>query len=84
MKDIKKLLTYYQVWIHNMKPDMNVESAVERIEKLCRNGRMKLYLDGCIAEERRQRAGIITELTRHDDDYDDNVVSESLHQYPED
>ncbi|KAI8912099.1 replication fork protection component Swi3-domain-containing protein [Powellomyces hirtus] len=53
--DLQKLMTYYQIWGHGLFPKLKFESFVEKTESVCRQKRMKIFLDAVLAEERRRR-----------------------------
>lgn len=56
----------YQLWLHGIDSTISFDTAVQKVEKLTRERRAKIYLDELMREERRIKMGLDIELTRED------------------
>ncbi|KNC97301.1 uncharacterized protein SPPG_07230 [Spizellomyces punctatus DAOM BR117] len=57
-ENLRKLIAFYQIWAHNLFPKLKFASFIERTEKVCRERRMKIFLEAVLQEERRRKTGI--------------------------
>ena len=46
IEDLKKLLSYYQLWAHKMFPKTQFSDTIEKVEKICHQRRMEAALKG--------------------------------------
>ncbi|TIC20606.1 Swi3-domain-containing protein [Wallemia mellicola] len=46
IEDLKKLLSYYQLWAHKMFPKTQFSDTIEKVEKMCHQRRMEAALKG--------------------------------------
>ncbi|KAI8816209.1 replication fork protection component Swi3-domain-containing protein [Fimicolochytrium jonesii] len=51
--NLQKLMTYYQIWAHGLFPKLQFEAFINKAETVCRERRMRIFLDAALAEERR-------------------------------
>ncbi len=58
LQDLEKLLKYYQLWLHQLKPNLSFPAAIAKAESLCKERRIKLFLNNYLVEEGRKRAKI--------------------------
>ncbi|KAJ3385435.1 hypothetical protein HDU92_003076 [Lobulomyces angularis] len=68
VEDLAKLLNFYQMWMHNIDSGISFELATQKIERLCKKGSMKKYLNDIVIKERQRKSGIENKLTRNDND----------------
>ncbi|KAJ3054807.1 hypothetical protein HK097_000732 [Rhizophlyctis rosea] len=66
VEDLQKLITFYQIWGHELYPSAPFRQVVEKTEKVCHERQLKVFLSSVIAEERRQRMGISAQHDEHD------------------
>jgi hypothetical protein len=64
----------YQLWLHGIDSTISFDSAVQKVEKLTRERRARIYLEEIMREERRVKLGLDVELTR--DDQDEDMIDE--------
>jgi hypothetical protein len=63
-------MNMYQLWLHGIDSTISFDSAIQKVEKLTRESRARIYLDELMREERRIKLGLDVELTRDDVDFD--------------
>ncbi|TPX66029.1 hypothetical protein SpCBS45565_g04747 [Spizellomyces sp. 'palustris'] len=68
-ENLRKLIAFYQIWAHNLFPKLKFASFIERTEKVCRERRMKIFLEAVLQEERRRKT-VVT-----DDQMDSNETA---------
>jgi hypothetical protein len=58
----------YQLWLHGIDSTISFDSAIQKVEKLARERRARIYLEEIMREERRVKLGLDVELTREEMD----------------
>ncbi|KAJ3295633.1 hypothetical protein HK104_002438 [Borealophlyctis nickersoniae] len=69
VEDLEKLMTFYNIWAHNLFPKMNFQDFVQKTEKVCRERRVRIFMQSVLNEYRRAQMGVDAE---HDDDGGNN------------
>ncbi|KAJ3129083.1 hypothetical protein HK098_002675 [Nowakowskiella sp. JEL0407] len=83
-EDLKKLISFYQIWAHNLYPSLAFESVVEKTEKVCRTQKMDNFLSEMRREERLKGLGLIEDEIGKENDASDATERERLARLAED
>jgi hypothetical protein len=54
VENLDKLLAFYQIWGHELYPKLIFKSIVEKVEKVCKERRLKVFHAAIIQESRRR------------------------------
>ncbi|KAJ3343120.1 chromosome segregation in meiosis- protein [Gonapodya sp. JEL0774] len=61
IRDLSRLMDFYQIWAHGLYPKFTFADAAERIEKVCHERRMKVHAEEWRKFERRKLRGELFE-----------------------
>ncbi|KAJ3034177.1 hypothetical protein HDV00_005396 [Rhizophlyctis rosea] len=74
VENLQKLITFYQIWGHELYPKAPFRQFVERVEKVCKQRHLKVFLNSVIQEERRQKMNILADHGEDNEIRDDDYI----------